>query len=327
MGIFNRAPRRDPEHAPRDPVFAFLSEDEGALLRRQMREALAERGLEAEVVGEVAVDSAGRRYGLGNLAAVCHNDRRGVRAWPVLVRQHVDKVLRLMDAPSEVETLPVPELRRRLLPRLMPREAIPDLSGFGYADEVSPGLLRLFALDLPESVLALKSGLLERVAQRLGGLGKLDLELLAEDNLRALPVERHEVLGHGDGLRVDLLSGESFFTASRALDLGALAPRLTGQPIGPDGALVAFPFRHLLAFHAIRDAGAIESLNALARLAAARHADSPGPVRPEVFWWRAGTLTPITEVTDGQVRVVVGAELQRLLERLVTGGPGANPKS
>jgi hypothetical protein len=316
MGFFSRAPRRDPEHAPRDPAFPYLSEDEGALLRREVRAALAEKGLEATLSADLAVDASGRRYGLGNLAAVCHNDARGQAAWPGLIREHMARVLRLMDGPSVVDTLPVAELRRRLLPRVMPLDSIPDARGFGRAVPLAPGLVRVLALSLPESAVALKDSLVERVAERLGESPD-DLTAVAEANMASTPVEQHEVMGRGEGIRIDVLSGASIFTASRVLQLDTLARSLTGRELGPDGALVALPFSRLLAFHAIRDARMVESLNGLARVAAVRHADSPGPVSPHVYWWRDGRLSQVTEVTGTQIRVVVGSELQRLLERLV----------
>lgn len=116
MGLFRRGPKRDGRDAPRDPEFSFFSAEEGTRFRAQMREAFAEHGLEVTVYADVVSDSSGRQFGLANLAAVCHNDERGPRAWPELVRQHVGMVLRTMDAPSALDTLPTEQIRAQLYP-------------------------------------------------------------------------------------------------------------------------------------------------------------------------------------------------------------------
>lgn len=311
MGMFRRGPKRDPRDTPRDPAFEFLSEGEGRLLRGLTREAFAERGLEVTVFADHMTDSAHRNYNLYNLAAGCHNDERGSRAWPALIRDHVDKLVRAMDAPSALDTLTHDELRARLFPRVTSDTNLPDDPAFLYAPAPAPGLREVLALDLPESVQTLPG-------DALAALGDLaELRLRAMNNLRALPVEDHDVVTHEDGGTFHLLAGDSFFTASRVLVLDDVVRRVTGKPLGPDGALVAFPFRHLLAFHPITGMDVVPALNALAGFAAARHEEAPGPVSPYVYWWHGRRLVQLSERVDDGIGITVGAEFQELLERLL----------
>ncbi|WP_405997892.1 hypothetical protein [Streptomyces sp. NBC_00829] len=311
MGLFRRDPKRDGRDAPRDPEFAFFSADEGTRFRAGVREAFAERGLEVTVYADVVADSAGRQFGLANLAAVCHNDDRGPRAWPELVHQHVGMVLRTMDAPSALDTLPTEQIRAQLYPRVVGDGFNP--ANFAYARSLAPGLYEIIALDLPESVMMLTDEALEPLG---------DLQYLRDQalyNLRGLPVEAHESVKDADGTLFEVVLGDSFYTASRVLALESVVRQVTGEQLPADGALVAMPFRHQLAFHAIHDTGVIPALNAMASFAASGYEDTPGAISPYVYWWRDGTLTQLSDhEEDGEgLRIVVGEEFQELLERLV----------
>jgi hypothetical protein len=309
--LFRRGPKRDGLDAPRDPGFSFFSVDEAAWFRSQVREAFAEQGLEVTVYADVVTDSAGRQFGLGNLAAVCHNDDRGPRIWGELARQHAGMVLRTMDGPSALDTLPPEQIRSQLYPRVISRDAL-DAQIFAYARSVAPGLYEVLALDLPESVMMLTDEALEP-------LGEVrQLRDRAMRNLRDLPVESRETVKDSDGVRFEVVVGDSFYTASRVLALESLVRQVTGAPLTADGALVAMPFRHQLAFHVIRDTTVIPSLNALASFAASGYQDTPGAISPYVYWWHGGVLTQLSEEDEdgGGLRLVVGDDFQKLMERL-----------
>jgi hypothetical protein len=310
MGIFRRGPKRDRRDAPRDPEYAFFSMDEGALFRSQVREAFAEHGLEVTVYADMVTDDSGRQFGLANLAAVCHNDIRGSKAWPGLARDHVGMVLRAMDGPPPLETLPHEQIRAQLYPRLITADMI-EAESFLHARSIAPGLREVIALDLPESVMMLTDDALSP----LGDIRELRAHALR--NLRALPIEGHEILKGADGMRFDVVMGDSFFTASQVLVLDELVRRITGQDLGVDGALVAMPFRHQLAFHAIRGADIIPALNGMAAFAAAGFEDAVGPVSPHVYWWRAGSLIQLSDRNDEGLRIMVDEGFQELLERLI----------
>ncbi|MQS36844.1 hypothetical protein FFZ77_14815 [Streptomyces katsurahamanus] len=317
MGLFRRRPKRDGQDAPRDPEFPYFSAAEGARFRSLVREAFAEQGLEVSVYADVVSDSSGRQFGLANLAAVLHNDDRGPRAWPDQVRRHVGMVLRTMDAPSALDTLSTEQIRSQLYPRVLGSEGF-DPASFAYARTPAPGLHEIIALDLPESVMMLTD-------DALAPLG--DLPYLREQalyNLRGLPIEGHETVKGDDGMRFEVILGDSFYTASRVLTLESVVRETTGEQLTEDGALVALPFRHQLAFHVIRDAGIVPALNAMASFAASGYVDTPGAISPYVYWWRKGRLTQLSDrEEDGDgLRIVIGEEFQELLERLLGGERG-----
>jgi hypothetical protein len=310
--LFRRGPKRDGRDAPRDPEFSFFSAAEGARFRGLVREAFAEQGLEVTVYADLVTDSAGRQFGLGNLAAVCHNDERGPRGWPDVVHQHVGMVLRTIEAPSALDTLPTEQIRAQLYPRVVGADGL-DPKSFGYARPLAPGLFEILALDLPESVMMLTDDALEP----LGDLPYLRDQALY--NLRGLPVEVHETIEDSDGMRFEVVLGDSFYTASRVLALDAVVRQVTGEELSADGALVAMPFRHQLAFHAIHDLRMVPALNAMAAFAAAGFEDTPGAISPYVYWWRSGILTQLSDRTEdgGGLRIVVDDEFHALLERLM----------
>ncbi|MFJ2442976.1 hypothetical protein ACIOWG_21525 [Streptomyces sp. NPDC087658] len=309
MRLFRRGPKRDGRDTPRDPAFSFFSVGEAALFRSQVREAFAEHGLEVTLYADMVTDSSGRRFGLGNLAAVCHNDERGTRVWGDLARRHAGMVLRTMDGPSALDTLEPEQIRAQLYPRVISEDSL-DPQAFGYARSVAPGLYEVLALDLPESVMMLTDEALEP----LGEVGWLRDRALR--NLRELPVEGRETVKDSGGTRFEVVLGDSFYTASRVLALESLVREVTGELIPPEGALVAMPFRHQLAFHVIRDATVIPSLTSMVSFAAEGYEDTPGAVSPYVYWWRGGTLTQLSAKDEEGLRIVVGDDFQELLERL-----------
>ena len=124
-------------------------------------------------------------------------------------------------------------------------------------------------------------------------------------------------------MRFEIVVGDSFYTASRVLALEAVVRQVTGRELPPEGALVAMPFRHQLAFHVIRDSGMVLALNAMASFAASGYEDTPGSISPYVYWWRGGTLTQLSDRDGEGLRIVVGEDFGELLERLVDDEDGS----
>jgi hypothetical protein len=296
---------------PRDGEFAFLSEAEAARLRTFVREAFAERGIEVTVEpGRVTTD--GRRFGLSNLAAACHNDSRGPRCWRKLVDEHVDRVMRSMDGPQALRTLPHEQLLSKLYPRFIPSDPA-YLKAFGYGPPSVPGLLEVLALDLPETVDML-------TADSLSDLGDITaLRDRAFQNLRAVRVAKHKVVRDKDGTHFDVLMGDSYFIASLALVLDEVVRRYTKDASAPDGILVALPHRHQLAFHVIRDRGVAPSLHAMAKFAAVGFEESPGALSPSVFWWQEGSFTGVATQDSAGLHIKLTQEAMDLTARLADG--------
>ncbi|MET7286942.1 hypothetical protein [Streptomyces sp. NPDC005573] len=294
---------------PRDGEFTFLSEGEAARLRSFVREAFAERGIEVTVEsGHVSTDE-GWRFGLTNLAAVCHNDRRGPRSWRALVDQHVDRAIRSMKGPQALKTLPRERILAQLYPRFIPSDPA-RLKAFAYGSRPVPGLLEVLALDLPETVEML-------TADSVSALGELpDLRDRALQNLRAVRVDKHKVVKDKDGTRFDVLMGDSYFIASLALILDEVVRRHTKDAPVPNGVLVALPHRHQLAFHVIRDKSVAPSLHTMARFAAVGFEESAGALSPSVFWWHKGGFTQVATQDSTGLHVQLTQEAMDLVGRL-----------
>jgi hypothetical protein len=242
-------------------------------------------------------------FGLGNVAAVC----RGERAWRKIIESHVQTILSGMDGPSQFETMPRSGIFAATYLRLMPAEDV--LPNMSYARAVAPDLAEVFNLDLPTTVAYFTD-------ERVSSLGYDALREAGLSNLSAVPVDKHETLER-DGGTVEVLLGESVFTASLLLVLEQVLDRY-GQRADPDlGAFVGVPNRHQLDFHVVADAHAIQSLNILAAFTAAGYRDAAGLLSPNVYWWRPSGLRRISTLTPDGPRIEVDAELQTLLETLV----------
>ncbi|MCX4767886.1 hypothetical protein OG562_44495 [Streptomyces sp. NBC_01275] len=281
-------------------------------MRTFVREAFAERGIEVTVEpGRVTTDS-GWRFGLSNLATVCHQDSRGPRRWRTLVDEHVDRVVRSMNGPQALRALPRERLLAQLYPRFIPGD--PALvKAFGYGPPSVPGLLEVLALDLPETVDML-------TADSLSGLGEITaLRDRAFQNLRAVRVDKHKTVRDKDGSHFEVLTGGSYFIASLALVLDEVVRRYAKDASAPDGMLVTLPHRHQLAFHIIRDGSVAPSLHTMARFAAAGFEQSPGALSPSVFWWHKGSFTQVATQDNSGLHIKLTQEAMDLAARFAGG--------
>jgi hypothetical protein len=197
--------------------------------------------------------------------------------------------------------------------RLIPDDYLPAdaMGGFRYLRPVADGLLEAIALDAPDSVRILND-------QDVARVGLDTLRAAGRANLVSEPVEYETTTRPEDGTPVHLVSGESMFVASKALVLAELMRLTIGQEPSDNGALVAVPSRHLLAYHPIADGRAVTALNDLASFAVSAYRDNPGPVSPRLFWWRAGALTCLTTLDRDTRRLTTTppAELVALLNGL-----------
>jgi hypothetical protein len=302
-----RRPSGVPSSAP-DAAFPYWSSDQAQRFRALVRAALAEAGVEATVYSDYAEAASRRKFGLGNLAAVCHNDNRGERAWRKIVENHVRTILSGMDGQSPFDTMPASGIFAATYLRLMPAEDV--LPNMSYARPVAPGLAEVLNLDLPATVAYFTD-------ERVSGLGYSALREAGLSNLKAVPVDKHETLQHNGGT-IEVLLGESVFTASLLLVLEHLLDRY-GLRADPDlGVFVGVPNRNRLDFHVAADARAIPLL---AAFTAAGYRDAAGVVSPNVYWWRPSGLRRISTLTPDGPRIEVDAELQAVLEILVRADP------
>lgn len=77
------------------------------------------------------------------------------------------------------------------------------------------------------------------------------------------------------------------------------------------------PAHRQLAVHVIRDRSMLPSLQLMTRFAINLYGSSGGQLLPSVFWWREGTWETVSRPgLDGEVKIVLGEDLPRLLDQL-----------
>lgn len=290
--------RRPSSTSPRDeapdPYLTPLTVPQAAHLRALARSAFADLGLETVPEGGVLRLADGRTLGLTNLARTVAAEP-GVR-WAALVSRHA----RVMLASFEVrppESLDA--VRDTLFLRVL---AAGDLPSRGGVRPFGADLVQAAAVDHPDHVATLME------AEPIDRLGGWDVVAqAARANLVGLRAEQtRRWVDETTGAEV-LLSMGGFFHASRLLVLAAALAQDFGVEQPPHGVLVAVPNRHLLGAHVL--VGVDEALVALQRLAALaerEHQAAPGPLSPNVYFWRDGAVSQVTRLgSDG--RLVVDA--------------------
>lgn len=309
MGIFRRGPgvpARVPSSAP-DETFPYWSAEEAQRFRAMVRTALAEAGVEATVYADYAQDAGGRQFGLGNIAARCSRDERGERGWPAAIGDHVRRMLAATEGPHPFQTLPRSGILAATYLRLIGAGDVGDNKS--YARPVAAGLAEVLNLDRPETVAYFTD---DQVSQ----FGYPELRAAGLANLRTVRPDERQTLRR-DGGTIEVLAGDSLFTASLLL---VLEDVLAGYGLAADpafGVFAAVPTRHLLALHVPAGAAAVPSLNMLAGFAAAEYRDAAGTVSPDVYWWRPGGIRRISELTPDGVQIQADEELLPVLEALI----------
>lgn len=308
MTLFGRRRANGPGDEP-DATFGYLTAEEAAAVRSLVRSAFAENGLEVVVAPDHVVATDGGQYGLANIAALCHTLPR--KDWPAAARRHVESVLRAVATPVP-EDLPEAEVLRRVFVRVMGTASLSDLSRMTYRRDLGGDLVELLALDYEDHVVLLDDEALARFdvdAVRHAGVA----------NLLAEPFGAYETVKADRRAGFGVVLGESVYTASRLLTMDDVLRRTVGDVTAPDGLFVCVPTRHQLAFHVLRDGGAIPVLQTMALFAAQGYSDGVGAVSPFVFWLQNGRFSPLTRLEDGELHVEVDGALAEVLERLARG--------
>jgi hypothetical protein len=276
-----------------DDYLPFLTRAQASRVRALIREAMAERGCEVVVFGGHLQDVQGTVFGLRNIAAICRNDPRGEESWTQLIAGYADTVLAMRpeETARELARLTPAEIRDHVYLQVLSADSLgPGIASYRSAAEVAPGLLELLTWDRPDRSVLLP----DHDVARLGGRTWLRQAALA--NLRALPAPRRLHLDRAGG-NLDVIFGESFYTASRLLTLPDLLTQVFGSADAHHGVLAAMPCRHRAHLHVLRDSTALPSLRLMARYTRLVHGEEAGPISPDLLWWRDGTWTLLSQGT------------------------------
>lgn len=308
MGVLRRRPGGDDSR--QDDHLPFLTVAQAHHVRRLVREAFAQHGREVAVHADHVRDVHGGEFGLRNVAAACHQDPRGERAWALVVAEHVRKTLAHADYPG-LDRLRPGEIRSRTYAKLFPADGVPSREGLSYVREPVPGLLEMLVADTADAAITLA----DRGVERFGGVTVLREAGLA--NLRALPVEQRKHIATPDGGTFEVLLGDSVYTASRVLVMPDLLTQMLGAADMSNGVIVAMATRNQVAMHVINGRSVVPSIRHMARFAVLGFRDGVGPLSPNVFWWRDGTWSQISELkSDGTIRVLPNPDLIHTLQQL-----------
>lgn len=267
----------------------FFSGEEFRIFMAEVRQDFAGRGVPHEVdpvVGVIKVQPS-LQLGLHNLAQTCRAS--GQSEWPTIIRDHFSRILQMGNAHGEF----VSELkwdfaraRKLLRVRLYPS----DMAGqeWSICRPVADGILAMLVYDLPQSVVNVQR---EHAVQ----WGVSD-DALFEEALRNIRTEgmlQRSPVDVGEGVIIEMLSGESFYLTSHVLFLKEYLG--TDHPLG---ALVSIPHRQMVLLHPIEDARIMDVLRPLLYLTPAMYADGPGSVSDKLYWWHDGTFTNLPYAFD-----------------------------
>lgn len=306
MGLFGR---KNHDAAP-DQAFPFLTVDEAQEVRRLAAQAFAAAGREAVIHADHLTAGDGAVYGLWNVAAACKATGKR-RAWPAVVEAHVAS---LVNAPTGAAEMTVEDVLAHAVLRVYGSDTVPPEARdkLTYVREFADGLLEAVVLDTPTTVMMLLDEDVERC-------GRTELWAAGLEHLVAEPLGDVEQLNVPGGAVVEVVEGESVYTASKLLVLPDVLRRAYGERVFPDGVLVAMPDRHHLLLHPIDDGSVLPALQAMASMVAEFYASAVGGVSPSVYWWRDGALERLSSFDDeGHLRVDVREAFGEVLNRLAT---------
>jgi hypothetical protein len=271
-----------------DPDLEGLTSDEAALLRRLFAELWPAAEGTITVFGDYAESSSGGQFGLYNLSRAVKLEPE--QNWPQVVERHISGVLSRSSEPKD-DDLSDDEIVSLVKARLIPSAYLPEShrGQFDYRRVIVNDLEAILMLDFPEAVNTVPDAIVSR----------FDADLLWQTAIGAVsaePLAEMQTLDAGGG-PFHLISSDSMFTASRALDIPSLLAS-TGSGSAPHGVLFAVPSRHHLAFHVIESPAAIQVVQGMFQVAQTAFGQGVGEISPHVFYWGSSGYEQVTSIGE-----------------------------
>lgn len=267
------------------PAWArFMSADEWEAFARALIGELARRGNPYRVDDAVLWGRWGgdedEALGLTNLAQLCHASPPDTYAevisshFDALVAGRSDRALAGQLGADLSAARPVLRLR------LYARDTFVEGAEQFVLRDVADDLTAVLCYDLPSNVVTVTAETLPR-----WGVSAEELYYQALANQRR--AEQRATIEEIDvgGAVVRAMTGDSYFVASNLLLLNDF---VSDEP--PLGVIAAVPNRHTLVWHPIVDASALRALDAMVVMAASLHAEGPGAISPNLYWWKDGVV-------------------------------------
>ncbi|MEV7769328.1 hypothetical protein [Microbacterium sp. NPDC086615] len=181
----------------------------------------------------------------------------------------------------------------------------PDEPSFDYARPFADGVVVALCLDLPETVQTISdAGIAE------AGWDLDELYRWGQENTDRESVDEHDVLETG----IHVLTGESFFVASKAIDL----PRAV--PVTEFGTVFAIPHRHLLLALPLSPREPLDGVRHLAMITQriVRDPLPGGVISGDLFLTRHGLVSRVSETdAESNVAILVDDLFQQALEEVI----------
>lgn len=236
--------------------------------------------------------------------------------WPDIVEDHVTDLLDPSGVTAGVDWASARQMLRALL--LPGADIDPDylsvpLGPSEYESRpLAHGLAEALTLAVPGRPAAdpLSSTLVTRRDLEHWGVPAPSAYRVARANVRAEgPLDCR--IARVEGGRITVITGGSAYAASHVWWLPEYLD------VGPSGALVALPHRHMVCAHPIDDAGVLGTVGALLRFVRREFETSPGGLTDQLYWWHQGSMTlqPVEHGRD-RIRLRPTPELAAVLDEL-----------
>jgi len=282
--------RKKTASATMDEHLTFMTEAEAAEIRALLSQAFAAEGLPAEVLVDHVLAANGRQFGLWNIAAACHAAEGGRADWDGLIAGHVHTVLNLPPATADLSDA---ELLERVHSRLYDAPMLEQsgASAGEYGRAIAEHIIELLVADFPDTITTLGPA---DVAAR-------DIDALwahGRAHTMAAPVEEKGELEARDGAKVIVAMGESFYLASRIVDMPSLLLEVFGERDYPHGVVVGVPHRHQVVLHPMDDLRSVYAAGVAAHFTATGYSDAPGGISPLLYWWGGDGFQTVSRIGD-----------------------------
>lgn len=275
-----------------DTPAGYTDADRHRFIRALAMRELARRGTNVQPAqgdtrgDDRLVDEAGNQYWLHSVQLECA--AQPPSEWPGAVEFHFRQQFAARDAPP-VRELAEAEFLAQVRTRLTP----PDTSGMlsmNYARPAFDGLAAELSRDLPTAVYTVGDN---DVAGR-------DLEFLYQVGQRNTDAEPVTVSQYDH--QVYALSGDSFFIASKALNIPHLIATVLGGT-APLGVVFSVPHRSLLFLHAVGPFTAAAAPWIASVTVGQSQNPRGGTVSCHTYFWYAGAVQRITAI-DANARTI-----------------------
>ena len=316
MTIWNEIIDRFKKPDPRPAWASFFTDEQYAKFRRLVEDFFRARKQtftwgDGVISLEPSEAGAVHQLGLVNLGQLCA--RNDEKEWGQIVADHFRTLEKSQSEQKVLEgrLTDFDRVRELLAVRLWPATYLDDLdeSRMIYRTDL-PGTISALVYDLPSSIRNVTPDECETWGRERGELFELAL-----DNVREICIPDESEQEIGEGIRVQLLSDESFFVASHALTL----PEHEAC-VGSFGSLVGVPHRHVLLAYPIESLEVVQTIPRLIAIIAGMEREGPGSISNRLYWYQAGEYLDLPYRIEGDTLHFSPPEAFVEMMNLLSGG-------